>query len=328
MRLRLATDTSGRVIHVPVMAERILELVQPCLSRPGAVFVDATVGLAGHASAVLADNPNAHLIGIDRDPQALEIARQRLAEFGDRIHLVQARFDELPGVCDELQVDAISALLFDLGLSSLQIDRKERGFAYSIDSPLDMRMSVAEGESAAEIVNTYPVDRLAKIFIRYGEEPSATRIAKAIVEARTDEPFENSARLVEVIEQALPAALRYQGSHPAKRVFQALRIEVNGELEALTNVLPQALKLLDVGGRCCVLSYHSLEDRIVKQQFAAVSKDDVPRGLPFVPPDRLAKFKVVTRGCERPTESEIHNNPRAASARLRVCQRVRSEVNL
>lgn len=326
MRLRLATDESGRAVHVPVMAERILELVHPCLTRPDSVFVDATVGLAGHCAAVLAENPSARLIGIDRDRQALEIAGKRLAEFGGRVHLVQARFDELSSVCEELGVSAVSAFLFDLGLSSLQIDRTQRGFAYSVDAPLDMRMSLGEGKSAAEIVNTYSQSELVRIFTRYGEEPNALRIAKAIVRQRSEQPFENSARLVEVIEQALPAAVRYKGSHPAKRVFQALRIEVNGELEALSKALPEALRLLDVGGRCCVLSYHSLEDRIVKHQFADVCRDDVPRGLPIVPPQRLAKFKAVTKGCERPTETEIQDNPRAASARLRVCERVRSKV--
>lgn len=319
----LATNARGQVVHVPVLRERIVELLSPALTTPGAVHVDATLGMAGHASALLAANPTAQLVGIDRDEAALGIAAEVLAPFADRIDLVQARFDELDEVLDDLGIDRIDSLLADLGLSSLQIDQTDRGFAYSIDAPLDMRMDASAGRTAADVVNTGSRQELSRILQRYGEEPHADRIVRAIIDERARSPFTTSARLVEVITEALPAAVRYSGSHPAKRTFQALRIEVNGELDALAGLLPAALDRLAVGGRAAVLAYHSLEDRMVKQQFARATADSAPPRLPVVPEELLAQFVALTRGAEKPAATEIAANPRAASARLRAVQRIR-----
>jgi 16S rRNA (cytosine1402-N4)-methyltransferase len=306
------------------MRDRIVELVAPSLSAPGAVYVDCTLGLAGHAMAVLAAAPGASLVGIDRDAEALAHARAALREagFADRITLVEAVYDELPEVLDDLGIPAVAAILADLGLSSLQIDTPERGFAYAVDAPLDMRMSAGSGITAAEVVNTYPVAELARVLREYGEERFADRIARAIVDARQGEPFASSRRLVEVVAGAIPAAARSTGGHPAKRTFQALRIEVNGELDALAGFLPAALDALAPGGRIAVLSYHSLEDRLVKRAFRDASTDSAPRHLPVVPPEYRARFRLLTRGAERPDEAECAANPRAASARLRAAERL------
>ena len=307
-------------VHVPVMRDRIVDVLSASLQHPEAVYVDGTLGLGGHAKAMLAANPNARLIGIDRDTDALQVAADRLAEYEDRTTLVHAVYDELPDVLANLGLTRVDAILLDLGLSSLQIDREARGFTYRVDAPLDMRMNQQEGETAADVLNTYDVADLARILKRYGEERFADRIARAIVEAR---PFETSAQLVRVISDAIPAAVRYSGGHPAKRTFQALRIEVNHELDALEGVLPAAVHALAVGGQIAVLSYHSLEDRLVKRVFAQASSDSAPRNLPVVPEHMRAEFTLVTKGAERPEYSEIDINSRAASARLRIAKRVR-----
>ncbi len=310
-------------VHDPVMIDRIVELLSPALQRPGAVYVDGTLGLAGHASAILAANPEARLVGIDRDPDAHEVARERLGALADRATLVQAVYDELPDVLTDLGIGRIDAILLDLGLSSLQIDRTERGFAYRVDAPLDMRMNPTQGSTAADVLNTYSAGELARILKWYGEERFADRIARAVVAARQDAPFERSGRLVDVISSAIPAAARHTGGHPAKRTFQALRIEVNRELAALEGVLPAAVAALAVGGRFAVLSYHSLEDRLVKRTFAAGAADRAPRDLPVVPENLRAELRLLTRGAERPGAEETATNPRAASARLRVAERIR-----
>ncbi len=307
--------------HVPVMAARIVELLAPALAD-GGTYVDCTLGLAGHARQILSTAPHARLVGIDRDADALAIARERLAEFGDRVALYEAVYDELPEVLAENGTPKVQAILADLGLSSLQIDRRERGFAYSVDAPLDMRMTQASGPTAADVVNTYAGRDLTRILRTYGEERFADRIARALVAEREATPFTTSARLVQVIADAIPAAARHTGGHPAKRTFQALRIEVNRELEALEGLVPAALEALAPGGRFAVLSYHSLEDRLVKQAFAAASTDTAPRGLPLVPAEHRAAFRVLTRGAERPQADEEAENPRAASARLRAAERL------
>ena len=316
--------TAGDVaVHVPVMRDRITELLAPALSAPGAVVVDCTLGLAGHASALLEACPETVLVGIDRDPDALAEAGRRLSRFGDRVHLVRAVYDELPDVLDEMGLHRVQAVLADLGLSSLQIDRRERGFAYSVDAPLDMRMGQDAGRTAADVVNTYPASELVRILRTYGEERFADRIARRIVAAREQAPFTTSARLVQVLSEAIPAASRATGGHPAKRTFQALRIEVNAELEALEGLLPAALDALAVGGRIAVLAYHALEDRLVKNAFRAASSDNAPRDLPVVPERYRASFRLLTRGAERPDDIEQHHNPRAASARLRAAERLK-----
>ncbi|MFD0867045.1 16S rRNA (cytosine(1402)-N(4))-methyltransferase RsmH [Tessaracoccus lubricantis] len=302
------------------MRDRIVDLLRPALSHPGAIYVDGTLGLAGHAIAILQACPEARLIGIDRDLDAHAVARERLGDLAERATLVHAVYDELPDVLDDLGLTTVDAILLDLGLSSLQIDRTERGFAYRVDAPLDMRMNPTEGPTAADVLNTYSARELSRILSRYGEERFADRIARAIVEQR---PFETSARLVETISGAIPAAARHTGGHPAKRTFQALRIEVNRELEALDGVLPAAIDALAVGGRMAVLAYHSLEDRAVKRAFAAKATDRAPREMPLVPDHLKAELALLTRGAEKPTPEEIAANPRAASARLRVAERTK-----
>lgn len=310
-------------VHEPVMRDRIVELLRPALDQPGAIHVDGTLGLAGHAIAVLEAFPGVTLVGIDRDLDAHDVARQRLGVLLDRTHLAHAVYDELPEVLAGLGIREVHGILLDLGLSSLQIDRTERGFAYSVDSPLDMRMNATDGPTAADVLNTYEPGALVRILRRFGEERFADRIVRAIVTERQRLPFTRSGRLVEVISDAIPAAARHSGGHPAKRTFQALRIEVNDELRALEGVVPAALDALAVGGRLAVLSYHSLEDRLVKQAFVAGAADRAPRNLPVVPEHLQPELQLITKGAERPDPDEITANPRAASARLRVAMRIR-----
>lgn len=309
--------------HVPVMLERVVALLAPALQRPGAVLVDGTLGMAGHTEALLTTCPDAHVIGIDRDPMALGLARVRLAPFGDRVRLVEAVYDELPEVLDRLDQPRVDALLLDLGLSSLQIDQRDRGFAYSADAPLDMRMDGRQPLTAATVVNTYPAKELARVLRHYGEERFADRIARAVVAEREREPFTTSARLVQTLTAAIPAATRRTGGHPAKRTFQALRIEVNRELAALEGVLPAAVDALRVGGRLAVLAYHSLEDRMVKRVLVAGASDTAPPHLPVVPESLQPELRLLTRGAETPTADEVAANPRAGSARLRAAERIK-----
>jgi 16S rRNA (cytosine1402-N4)-methyltransferase len=309
--------------HIPVMLERCVEILGPALERPGAVVLDATLGLGGHSEAFLERFPEARLIGLDRDPQALGASGKRLAKFGERATLVHAVYDEIPEVLDRLGIAALSGTLFDLGVSSLQLDMRERGFAYSYDAPLDMRMDSSRGITAADIVNTYPAAEIARILRDYGEERFARRIADNIVAEREREPFTTTARLSELVRDSIPAATRRTGGHPAKRTFQALRIAVNDELSVLERALPAAVAATGLGGRIAVLSYHSLEDRLVKRVFAAASESAAPPGLPVVPEEYQPKFRLLTRGAEPPTEAEVAENPRAASAKLRAAERVR-----
>ncbi|WP_324847899.1 16S rRNA (cytosine(1402)-N(4))-methyltransferase RsmH [Actinocrinis sp.] len=315
-------EQAGAAGHVPVMLERCVEALAPA-AAPGAVFVDATLGLGGHSEALLTRFPQIRLIGLDRDPQALERSSRRLAAFADRIDLVHAVYDELPAVLDRLGVPRIHGILFDLGVSSLQLDVRERGFAYAYDAPLDMRMDQGAPLSAYEVVNGYSAPQLARILREYGEERFAGRIASAIVAARAKEPIATTGPLAELVRAAIPAATRRTGGHPAKRTFQALRIEVNAELAVLERAVPAAVDALAVGGRIAVLAYHSLEDRLVKRVLAAGAASTAPPGLPIAPPGTEPLLKLVTRGAEEPTEAEIEQNPRAASAKFRVAERVR-----
>ena len=309
--------------HVPVLLDRVVALLTPSLDHDGAVLVDATLGLGGHTEAVLTSCSLARVIGIDRDQAALDLARQRLAPFGDRFTGVHARYDELPTVIESQGLDAVDAVLFDLGVSSLQLDVTERGFAYREDAPLDMRMDSGSGLTAADVLNTYSEAELARILKEYGEERFARRIAAAIVRERSRAPFTTSARLVELLYETIPAPARRTGGHPAKRTFQALRMEVNDELAVLRRALPAAVDAIRVGGRVVVESYHSLEDRLVKQTFAAATRSDVPPDLPFIPEGHEPALRLVTRGAEQAGPEEIAANPRAASVRLRAIERVR-----
>ncbi len=315
------TQASAR--HVPVMRDRVLALLAPSLEHDAAVVVDCTLGLAGHAEALLAGHPLLRLVGLDRDPQAMRLAETRLAPFAERVTLVHAVYDELPAVLDRLGLDRVDGVLFDLGVSSLQLDEPSRGFAYAYDAPLDMRMDPTRGPSAADVVNTYDAAALARVLRAYGEERFARRIADAIVRARAEHPFTTTAPLAELVRTAIPAATRRTGGHPAKRTFQALRIEVNGELRALERALPAAIDALRLGGRLVVLSYHSLEDRTVKRTFSAAATAHVPPDLPVVPDSARPVLRLLTRGAEVPDEREVAANPRAASARLRAAERIR-----
>ncbi|MEV6687189.1 16S rRNA (cytosine(1402)-N(4))-methyltransferase RsmH [Streptomyces sp. NPDC051578] len=305
------------------MLQRCLDLLAPALERPGAVVVDCTLGLGGHSEALLTRFPEVHLIGLDRDKEALRLSGERLAPFGERATLVHAVYADLAEVLDGLGIPTVQGILFDLGVSSMQLDEADRGFAYAQDAPLDMRMDQTTGISAAEVLNTYAPGELVRILRQYGEEKQAKRIVSAIVRERGKEPFSNSARLVEVIREALPQAAKRTGGNPAKRTFQALRIEVNAELAGLERAIPAAVDRIAVGGRIAVLSYHSLEDRLVKQVFAAGAASTAPPGLPVVPERYQPKLKLLTRGAELPTEEEIAENRRAAPARFRGVERIR-----
>lgn len=315
--------------HVPVMLDRVMALLGPALADPGAVLVDATLGRAGHAEGLLArHSPHLRLIGIDRDATALERSKERLAPYGERVVLLHARFDhallhDVPEVLKSLGRERVQGVLFDLGVSSPQLDEAERGFAYSYDAPLDMRMDRTQDLTAADVVNSYPVERLTRILRDYGEERFARRIALAVERERSRAPLRSTKRLADIVRESIPAATRRVGGHPAKRTFQALRIEVNGELDVLERALPAALDTLAVGGRIVVLAYHSLEDRIVKRALAARSTDTTPPDLPVPLPERQPEFRLLTRGAEQPSNEEVARNPRAASARLRAAERVR-----
>ena len=320
------TRGTAQARHVPVMRGRILELLAPALQEPGSVMVDATVGMGGHSELVLEQCPGARVVGIDRDREALSLAGERLARFGDRFMPVHAVFDRLPQVLEELGLSArasLSALLLDLGVSSLQIDEQERGFAYRHDAPLDMRMDQSAGITAAEVLNTYAQADLERILREYGEERFAKRVAAVIVRERERQTFTTSARLVELLRSAIPASSQKSGGHPGKRTFQALRIEVNAELRVLEAALPEAVDALAVGGRIAVLSYHSLEDRLTKHVLAAGAHGSTPAGLPVELPEHEAYLRPLTRGAEEPAAEEISVNPRAASARLRAAERTR-----
>ncbi|MFJ6751900.1 MULTISPECIES: 16S rRNA (cytosine(1402)-N(4))-methyltransferase RsmH [unclassified Streptomyces] len=317
---------SSNTRHVPVMLQRCLDMLAPALAEPGATVVDCTLGLGGHSEALLATFPAARLVGLDRDPSALKLAGERLAPYGERATLVHAVYDELPGVLDRLGLPRVQGVLFDLGVSSMQLDEADRGFAYAQDAPLDMRMDQTTGISAADVLNTYAPGELVRILRAYGEEKQAKRIVEAVVRERAQQPFSNSARLVELIRDALPQAAKRTGGNPAKRTFQALRIEVNGELASVERAIPAAVKSLAVGGRIAVLSYQSLEDRLVKQVFAAGAANTAPAGLPVVPEQYQPRLKLLTRGAELPTEEEVAENRRAAPARLRGAERIREDI--
>jgi 16S rRNA (cytosine1402-N4)-methyltransferase len=305
-----------------VLLPRVAELLAPALTGRPAVLVDATLGLGGHAAALLAAHPRLTLVGLDRDPQALALAGRRLVAFSDRTHLVHAVYDRIADVLGELGLPRVDGVLFDLGVSSLQLDADERGFSYARDADLDMRMDPGSGPTAADVLNTYPAGELARVLREYGEERFAARIAAAVVRRRERQPLRRSAELVELLYEAVPAASRRTGGHPAKRTFQALRIEVNGELDALRTALPAAVDALAVGGRIVVLAYHSLEDRITKRELAERSTSSTPVGLPVELPGHGPSFRLLVRGAEQADDGEVADNPRAASLRLRAAERI------
>lgn len=318
--------------HVPVMRDRMAELLAPAVGRFGdqAVIVDGTLGAGGHTEHFLEVFPQARIIGVDRDPAALQQATERLERFGDRFAPVRARFDEIADpilngdgpAFDAVRSAGVAAALFDLGVSSMQLDQEDRGFAYKVDAPLDMRMDPSAGITAADVLNTYSHGDLARILKTYGDERFAGKIASAIVAEREREPFERSGRLVELLYDTIPAASRRTGGHPAKRTFQALRVEVNQELEAVENVVPVICDLLGPGGRVVFMSYQSLEDKIIKSAFAELTTSTTPPGLPMDLPGSAPKFAPITHGAEKASAAEIELNSRAAPVRVRGVEKL------
>lgn len=316
------SDMAISDLHTPVLLERCIELLAPALTQPGATLMDATLGMGGHAEAFLRRFPGLVLVGLDRDTDALALAGERLAPFGDRVRLVHTVFDGVDEALEQTPDGRIDGALFDLGVSSLQLDRVDRGFSYSRDAPLDMRMDSSAERTAASILAEYSETELRRIFFEYGEEKLAARYARRIVQARAEQPLERSAQLVDLIAKATPAALQRAG-HPAKRVFQALRIEVNAELSALERALPLATQALRVGGRIVILSYQSLEDRIVKRFLQERSTSSAPAGLPVELPEHRPELRLLVRGAELADDEEKARNPRATPVRLRAAERVR-----
>ena len=310
-------------LHEPVMLERCIELLAPALESGKAILIDCTLGLGGHTESFLTRFPQLHVIGLDRDPNALRLAKERLEPFGERVTFVHVVYDQIEQTLAELGVKEVDAILMDLGVSSMQLDERDRGFAYSYPAPLDMRMDNSQGVTAADVVNSYDEADLARIFKEYGEERFARQIARAIVVARKDDAFTTSTQLAGLIAKVVPFIPGKSSGHPAKRVFQALRIEVNGELDALTEAIPQALDALRVGGRILVLAYQSLEDRIVKRALTAGSVSSAPVDMPVELPEHAPTLRLVVRGAEQADEKEISANPRSASVRLRAAEKIR-----
>jgi 16S rRNA (cytosine1402-N4)-methyltransferase len=309
--------------HISVMRDTCVDLLTPAINKSETpVVVDATLGLGGHSEALLESNPNLVLIGIDRDLDAIVKARNRLAKYENRVKLNHAIFDEITDVVNSFGFEQVDGILFDLGVSSMQLDQSDRGFSYSQDAPLDMRMDRSIGITASEIVNTYAPGELVRILRTYGEEKFATRIVENIVKERAKAPLNSTIQLATLVKESIPAATRRTGGNPAKRTFQALRIETNDELGAVNRAIPQALELLKVGGRLVVMSFQSLEDRIVKEIFAQATTSGTPRDLPIDLPEFAAKFALVVRGSVLPSEAEIAANSRAQSVRLRAIERL------
>lgn len=322
----------GEYGHIPVLRDRMAQLIAPGVSALGsnAVIVDATLGAGGHSEHFLETFDEACVLGVDRDPHALAGARERLSRFGDRFVAIQARFDDFADVADEsegpifdtLREQGVAGALFDLGVSSMQLDQVERGFAYRMDAPLDMRMDPSQTKTAADILNTYSHGEIARILSTYGDERFAGKIASAIKREREKQPFTTSARLVELLYDTIPAATRKTGGHPAKRTFQALRVEVNAELDSLAAVIPVITDRLAVGGRAVFMSYQSLEDKIVKKALVDMSTSKTPAGLPMDLPGTAPQFRLITRGAEKASEAEIAENPRSAPVRVRAVERI------
>jgi 16S rRNA (cytosine1402-N4)-methyltransferase len=309
--------------HVSVMRDECIELLSPAIStHANPVVIDATLGLGGHTEALLNKFPHLVVIGIDRDTQAIEIATERLSRFGQRFISHHSIFDRISDVAKEHGYSHVQGILFDLGVSSLQLDNGDRGFSYAHDASLDMRMDKSQVKTAADIVNTYSPGELVRILRTYGEEKFATRIVESIVKEREKAPLNSTSHLATLVKNAIPAATRRTGGNPAKRTFQALRIETNDELGAITRAIPQALELLDIHARLVVMSFQSLEDRIVKNYFQEATTSGTPQGLPVEIAELAAKFALVFNGSQSPSEAEVEENSRAASVRLRAIERV------
>ena len=312
-----------KVAHTSVMLDRCITLLAPAIEKsPSPVVVDATLGLGGHSFALLEKFPQLRIVGLDRDESAISIAQERLASFTNRVTIIHAVYDEMPTVLDGLGLTSVDGILFDLGVSSLQLDRAERGFSYAQNAPLDMRMDQSRGMTAQEVLNSYSRNDLIRVIREYGEEKFATRIVDNIIEAREKNELQTTTDLADLVKRSIPAPARRVGGNPAKRTFQALRIEVNQELAVLERAIPRAMDRLAIGGRMVVMSFQSLEDKIVKRFFATATESLTPRGLPVEIASLAAKFQLVFRGSEKASEQEIIENSRAQSVRLRAIERV------
>jgi 16S rRNA (cytosine1402-N4)-methyltransferase len=320
VRSRIRRSLLTQFVHRPVMVGEVVAILG---GAPAGVVLDATVGGGGHSAALLDSAPQLSVVGVDQDPEAVSAAGAALARFGGRATVVRSRFDRLGEVLDELGVDRLSGALFDLGVSSPQLDRADRGFSYRADAPLDMRMDPSRQETAADVLNGWSERDLWQLFRDHGESRFASRIARAVVAAR---PLSTTSQFAEVVRAAIPAAARRTGGHPARRAFQAVRVAVNDELDILPDAIDAALDRLRPGGRCVVLSYHSGEDRIVKERFRAAATGSCvcPPGLPCVCGARPT-VRLLTRGARKPTAEEAASNRRAESARLRAVERLADE---
>ena len=312
-----------KVEHASVMLDRCIALLSPAIEKSSnPIVVDATLGLGGHSFALLEKFPNLKIIGLDRDLSAIEKSSARLAKFSDRTTIVHAVYDEMPAILKSLGIANVQGILFDLGVSSMQLDQVARGFSYSNDAPLDMRMDQSRGVSAKEVIDSYSRNDLIRIIREYGEERFATRIVDNLIAAREKGGINSTTELADLVKNSIPAPARRVGGNPAKRTFQALRIEVNQELEILQRAIPRAMDRLSVGGRMVVMSFQSLEDKIVKKFFTAATESKTPVGLPVEIEALAAKFKLVFSGSEKASEQEIEENSRAQSVRLRAIERV------
>lgn len=307
--------------HKSVLLEECMEALA---IRPDGVYVDGTAGGAGHSSAIAARlSEVGRLIALDQDETAVAVATERLSVFGDRARVVRSNFCELDAVCKTLGIEHIDGLLLDLGVSSYQLDTAERGFSYQADAPLDMRMDVRNPLTARTVVNEYSEDRIRKILFEYGEERFSSRIASNIIREREKAPIETTGELVEIIKRSIPSAARDGGHHPAKRSFQALRIEVNAELDVIAPAIRSAVRLLNPGGRVAIITFHSLEDRIVKQTFAGLAEGcTCPKNFPVCVCGKQPEVKVVSRKPILPSQEELEVNPRSRSAKLRVAEKI------
>ena len=309
--------------HTSVMLDRCITLLAPAIEKSSSpVVVDATLGLGGHSYALLEKFPQLRIVGLDRDQSAISKAQDRLNTFHNRVTIIHAIYDEMPSVLDKLGLTFVDGILFDLGVSSLQLDQSERGFSYSHSAPLDMRMDQSQGMTAQDVLDSYSRNDLVRVIREYGEERFATRIVDNIIEARNSGALKNTSDLAELVKRSIPAATRRVGGNPAKRTFQALRIEVNQELAVLERAIPRAMERLSIGGRMVVMSFQSLEDKIVKKFFAAATQSLTPRELPIEIAELAAKFQLVFRGSEKATANEIEENSRSQSVRLRAIERV------
>lgn len=304
------------------MLERTLELLRPAIEGKQATVVDCTLGLGGHAEALLTQFPMLTVIGIDRDDVALKLASERLAEFGPRFVPIAAIYDELAEVLEVLDFESVEGILMDLGVSSMQLDMAERGFSYAQDVELDMRMNQGTGKTAADLLATLDHGELARIFRDYGEERFASQVAREIVNTRSGSAITTSGQLNAILGKTIPQAPGRASGHPGKRVYQALRIAVNDELQVLERTMPQAIDALSIGGRIVVMSYHSLEDGIVKNALQSAATSTTPVEMPVELPGTSPRLNIITKGVERATELELHQNPRAQSARLRAAQKL------